>query len=310
MKQASETANTGFSHLHDVVSCALPDVEALALEGPDAVAFAHSQLASDVAALAVGAWQWTCLLSPQGRVVVLGLLLRPDADRLLLLAPGARAAELLARLQRFVLRRRVVLSVAGIAVRGEGGGAVAPVPFAGGAIARDGETLRVELGGVAGRLLRLGGAAAPPDAAAREAWRRLDAVDGIPWIEGAAVESWIPQALGLGRLAAFSTRKGCYPGQEIVARTHFLGRNKREPRRGILPAGVAAPAPGTRLLAAGAADDAEAAGEVVLAAAGTVLAVVREDAPALLRPAGSAEEIAFEPLPAAEPAGAAAAKML
>lgn len=309
MKQASQSSDTVFSQAS--TPCPLDDFDALAIEGADAVAFAQAQFASDVGALAVGHWQWTCLLTPQGRVVVLGLLLRPETERLLLLAPGRRAAELAGQLQRFVLRRRVVLAPTQPAVLGTQEGAPTMTPADGGELARDGEALRIDLGGIEGRALRLGGSPLPADPAARAAWRLADALDGIPWIEGDAVACWIPQALGLGRLSAFSTRKGCYPGQEIVARTHFLGRNKRALHRAALPAGLEPPQPGTRLLALDADDSAEAAGEVVFAARtdarGALLAVLREDAPDALRAQGSGQAIAFEPLP---PTGVEAPKML
>jgi folate-binding protein YgfZ len=294
--------------------CLLDDFDALAIEGADAVAFAHSQFASDVAALAVRHWQWTSLLTPQGRVVVLALLLHPEPGRLLLLAPGRRAAELADRLRPFVLRRRVALVPTQPVVVGDAGGTASPVPAAGGRIEADGAVLCVRIGGAAGRALRVGAPPQAADAAAREAWRLADIDDGIPWLEGAAIAAWIPQALALDRLAAFSTRKGCYPGQEIVARTHFLGRNKRALRRGVVPAAQGLPATGTRLLAVDAAADGEAFGEVVCAArAGAraaLLAVLREDAPRLLRPAGSATAIPFEALPPPATTGADGAKML
>jgi len=59
-------------------------------------------------------------------------------------------------------------------------------------------------------------------------WRAEDLVHGLPRLDAAQSEQWTPQMLSLERLRAFSVRKGCYPGQEIVARTHFLGKQKRE----------------------------------------------------------------------------------
>ena len=58
-------------------------------------------------------------------------------------------------------------------------------------------------------------------------FRRRAVEDGVPFLAGDAIEQQTPHALGLDHLGAISTKKGCYPGQEIVARTHFLGRNKR-----------------------------------------------------------------------------------
>jgi tRNA-modifying protein YgfZ len=59
-------------------------------------------------------------------------------------------------------------------------------------------------------------------------WRYLDIVSGIPWLTSATSEEFIPQMLNLDKLGGISFNKGCYTGQEIVARTHYLGKAKRE----------------------------------------------------------------------------------
>lgn len=59
------------------------------------------------------------------------------------------------------------------------------------------------------------------------AWLGLDIQAGIPWLDKATTEDFIPQMLNLDKLGAISFDKGCYTGQEIIARTHYLGKNKR-----------------------------------------------------------------------------------
>ncbi len=59
-------------------------------------------------------------------------------------------------------------------------------------------------------------------------WRYLDLLAGIPWLSPATAEEFIPQMLNLDELGGISYTKGCYTGQEIVARTHYLGKTKRE----------------------------------------------------------------------------------
>jgi tRNA-modifying protein YgfZ len=59
-------------------------------------------------------------------------------------------------------------------------------------------------------------------------WQYLDIVSGIPWVTMATSEEFIPQMLNLDKLGGISFNKGCYTGQEIVARTHYLGKSKRE----------------------------------------------------------------------------------
>jgi tRNA-modifying protein YgfZ len=64
--------------------------------------------------------------------------------------------------------------------------------------------------------------------ASSDEWRYLDIVSGIPWVTTATSEEFIPQMLNLDKLGGISFNKGCYTGQEIVARTHYLGKAKRE----------------------------------------------------------------------------------
>jgi folate-binding protein YgfZ len=58
-------------------------------------------------------------------------------------------------------------------------------------------------------------------------WRYLDIISGIPWLTTETSEEFIPQMLNLDKLGGISFTKGCYTGQEIIARTHYLGKAKR-----------------------------------------------------------------------------------
>lgn len=58
-------------------------------------------------------------------------------------------------------------------------------------------------------------------------WHYLDITDGVPWLNADTAETYIPQMLNLELLGALSFDKGCYTGQEIIARTHYLGKAKR-----------------------------------------------------------------------------------
>ena len=98
----------------------------------------------------------------------------------------------------------------------------------GSSIAHVGDTLELDFGGNGGpRCLRIAATEAVRDDALAARWRGFDLQHGLPRLRGAQVEAWTPQQLSLDRLRAFSVKKGCYPGQEIVARTHFLGQVKR-----------------------------------------------------------------------------------
>jgi hypothetical protein len=202
---------------------ALPQARAVALRGRDALAFAQSQFMNDVAALADGEWQWSGWLDPKGRVQALFALLRLDAETVWLVSPsGSDVAD---ALSRFVFRSKVRID----ALQVSASGVLAPPAQARGrTFARDGDRVEMDLSGDAGaRALLLSADASAPSPEHEAAWWRLDVAHGWPALPGVVLSNWTPQQLSLQRLDAFSVKKGCYPGQEIVARTHFLGRAKR-----------------------------------------------------------------------------------
>lgn len=206
---------------------ALPGHRVVALEGRDALAFAQAQFMGDVGVLADRQWQWNGWLTPKGRVVALFALLRVDAQAAWLVLPDADPADLAQRLRRYVFRSKLAIEArddlrAGGAFRafaGAEGAVVAPA----------GDGFALDLGGAGGpRTLFVGAIDAPredTDALAR--WNAADLDHGLPRLDAAQSEQWTPQQLSLERLRAYSVKKGCYPGQEIVARTHFLGQAKR-----------------------------------------------------------------------------------
>jgi len=205
---------------------ALPDHAVVMLEGPDATAFAQAQFANDVEALAEGQWQWNCWLTPKGRVIALFLMARTATEQLLLIAPDYRADVMGQQLQRFVFRRK-------LSIRADHG------LFASGCLESSDHTLDTRIGRVAdawelglpggghARTLRVGTHPVAQQQAFLPQWQACDLMHGIPRLAEAQRDRWTPQQLSLERLQAFSVKKGCYPGQEIVARTHFLGKAKR-----------------------------------------------------------------------------------
>lgn len=205
---------------------ALTDHALVTLQGPDAVAFAQAQFANDLNALEVSHWQWNAWLTPKGRVIAVFAVLRPAADQLMLVLPDVPAADMAAALRRFVFRRKVVIEApAALQVQG----ALNPPLAAHGALldVQD-ESIELDLGSShQPRLLRVSSHQVPEDAAALARWRDIDLRHGLPRLDASQREQWTPQQLSLERLHAFSVKKGCYPGQEIVARTHFLGKAKR-----------------------------------------------------------------------------------
>ncbi len=204
----------------------LPRHRLLSICGRDAIAFAQAQCMNDVAALADGHWQWNGWLTAKGRVTALFALLRLDAETLWLLLPDTDPTELAAQLQRYVFRSKVVLSPKDVSVAGRFS---APSHAAGNRFAPLGEGwIELDMGGEdAPRSLRIGPIVAPDDIGACAHWDAFDLAHGLPRLPASQAGQWTPQQLSLERLRAFSVSKGCYPGQEIVARTHFLGQAKR-----------------------------------------------------------------------------------
>ncbi|HTA64751.1 MAG TPA: folate-binding protein [Xanthomonadaceae bacterium] len=217
----------------------LPGWQVLEVAGPDAAAFLQAQTMNDVRSLMPGHWQWNGWLNPKGRLIALFALAALDTQRYWLIAPDFPAAELATRLQRFVFRSKVKLHAR---EDGRACGAFATPPHASGsafhpATQGDAESIELDLGAEGGtRTLRIAASDATRDASApapgdadddARRWIAFDLAHGLPRLPMEQSEQWTPQMLSLDRLNAYSLKKGCYPGQEIVARTHYLGHAKR-----------------------------------------------------------------------------------
>lgn len=211
---------------------ALSDHRPVALSGRDAVAFAQAQTMNDVAALRDGEWHWNGWLTAKGRVIALFAVIRIDAETLWLLLPDMDADAFVMQLRRFQFRSKVTIEVRDnlrIAGRLQASDLASGNHWAG----DPGGAIELDLSGTLdadhpGRSLRIGPEVeAPADASAVTRWRRSDLEHGWPRLDASQAEQWTPQQLSLERLRAYSVKKGCYPGQEIVARTHFLGQAKR-----------------------------------------------------------------------------------
>lgn len=197
------------------------------IAGRDAGAFAHAQFTSDVRALAEGAWQWSAWLDAQGRARAFFLLLRVGAEELLAWQPLGETATMTAALARFVFRAAVRIEPIDATVEAI---AVQTDALEAGRVAHSdaGWTLML----TDGRAVRLApGDPRPADAPALAQWRQRDVEARLPLLPAAMAGECTPQALDLESIDAIRFDKGCYPGQEIAARLHFRGGNKRHPHR-------------------------------------------------------------------------------
>ncbi len=278
----------------------LPAPQLIEITGADAIAFAHAQFSSDVRALANGRWQWSAWLSAQGRVRAYFHLLRDNDERLRLVLRGGSAVRMREALTRYVFRSKLQLRVIDdmraylIERRSDEISFSLPAVTAVESTARD---TRIAIPGAAPRWLWLRDAGAAEIVAedlqiARNRGALADIDAGLVTLDASLEDRLLPSWIGLDELQATSVSKGCYPGQEVVARLHYKGGNKRWLHRIVFNADEL-PTPGTRL---GAQDDGDgqARGLIVCCAwigqgRGAALAVLREppsdDAATLSTPA-------------------------
>lgn len=187
--------------------------QTLLIEGPDAIAFAHAQFSSPVTSLTVDHWQFSAWLDPQGRVRALFQLARIADDRLLLLLRGGQASVMADALRRFVFRSGVSLTA--MPARTLSTGPAQPLHE----LRTDNDLFSFGCGTHALEISIAG----PGD----NNWRLPQIQMGWPWLPESQLNELLPPALSLQRLHAAAIDKGCYPGQEIVARLHYRGGSKR-----------------------------------------------------------------------------------
>lgn len=208
---------------------ALADYALVQLVGPHALNFAQAQFASDCANLPLGCWQWSCWLTAQGRVRALFALFRAQQDQVWLICPGGDSTWLAKELYPYIIRRKLTVQP----LRGWSVIAAMAAPrHAQGSVTALGDDGRIEFD--------LGAPSAPrclalvpadhirvDDSMFTDEWKECDLTMGLAHLTPDQAGQWTANQLALQRLNAVSVSKGCYPGQEIVARTHFLGKNKR-----------------------------------------------------------------------------------
>lgn len=225
----------------------LNDFSILRFSGPDAAAFLQGQLTCDVQALRPGSSSYGGYCTPKGRLLATFLLWHDDAAFYMLL-PAAIAEPLRKRLSMYILRSKVKAEdmTAALACIGVTGPDTASQVFAlGGQLpprlhgVTSGETTTtVALPGNRCLMVMFRESVQLP--ADSGPWNAGDIACGIPFILPATQEEFVPQMVNLDLIGALSYTKGCYPGQEIVARTHYLGKLKQRMFRTIV-AGPAAP---------------------------------------------------------------------
>jgi folate-binding protein YgfZ len=175
---------------------ALPALGAIRALGPDAVKFLQGQVSNDVALLRPGESQLAGLHNPQGRVIALLQLVMITPDEVLAILPRELAAPATARLSKYTLRAKVKITDA------------------------SSEDWPSRL------------PAAARSAIERSSGGTLAAIAaGLPQVYAATSEQFVAQMINLDVLGGISFTKGCYTGQEVIARAHYRGRVKRRMQR-------------------------------------------------------------------------------
>jgi folate-binding protein YgfZ len=223
--------------LHHSLGAIEIERDVVRVAGPDAVAYLQGQLSQDVEDLDVGSAALSFLLAPTGKVDAWLRVTRPSEDELILDLDGGHGEAVLARLRRFLLRTKAdvdPLAWRAVALRGPGAEAAAREA------AGDGEAgLAVPAlwPGVEGADLLGPDVAAPPGvrAADRAAYESLRIRAGVPALGAELTDATIPAEAGQAVIdASVDFTKGCFTGQELVARIDSRGGHVPRRVRGIL----------------------------------------------------------------------------
>ena len=252
------------SALHGAVR--LTDWGVIRAAGADARKFLHGQLTQDVELMGPNEARLAGYCSAKGRLLASFVIWREGPDDVLLACSADLLPTVLKRLSVFVLRAHCKLSDASAERPLWGWTGALPA-------ALDQAGTRAELPG--GTALRLpdascGGAMVPralwvgSDAPAAGAldlptWQGLEAASGVARVVAATVEQFVPQMVNLELVGGVNFKKGCYPGQEVVARSQYRGTLKR---RAQVVTSEASLSPGQEVFHS--ADPGQPAGMVVL----------------------------------------------
>ena len=226
----------------------------LKVSGEDAHTFINAQFTCDLEELSRRDWLFAAWCLPNGRVISTFILFRKDQDYYLVL-PAMLRDRFVQRLTMFVLRSAVSITDCSdeITLLGLAGNKALSLIEA--LQANDTVTVLAlwdhktryilccpndKVSDVMQQLVD------HCDEGDRNSWSLLDIETGIPWIINATSEMYLPQMLNLDLFAGLSYRKGCYPGQEVIARLHYRGQLKKRLFLGRADSSIT-PGPGDRI---------------------------------------------------------------
>jgi len=207
----------------------LNTLSVLEFSGRDAVQFLHSQLSADITGIPVGDAGFACCCNPAGRVLGL-LLVSPRETSVLVICASELAGQLKAWLGRYIIRADVQINL-----RTDLAAAALPD----GSAAKEDMVLQATKG-LAYVITTAADESVSSDGADARTWKETELKAGVVWLGTQSSTQFLPQMLGYESIGALSFKKGCFPGQEIIARMRYLGTLKRRPM--LLSIGNEAPA--------------------------------------------------------------------
>ena len=223
-------------------SCPLSNLGVIQAQGEDAANFLHNQLSNDVLLLPVGQARLAAFCSAKGRMQASFIVIKTAPDTVLLVLSLDLLAQTLKRLSMFVLRAKVKMSDAtghwqlrGLLGDGARASAVQVdmAPWQTGTA--EGAHMVVLYPAVLGearipRALWIAPVGQPLPAGAElavDVWLWGEVMSGVTLLSQALFEAFVPQMLNYESVGGVNFKKGCYPGQEVVARSQFRGTLKR-----------------------------------------------------------------------------------
>jgi folate-binding protein YgfZ len=201
--------------------------------GEEAARFLHNQLTQDFALLRPDEARLAAFCSAKGRMLASFVAFATGPQEILLVVSRDILAPTLKRLSMFVLRSKVKLSdaTAEYALQGLAGSAAEAALPGTGPWAKHSEAdvhfVRLYPADGQARVLRVAATAALPDSLPLETWQWGEVRSGIATLSAPVVEAFVPQMLNYESVGGVNFKKGCYPGQEVVARSQFRGTLKR-----------------------------------------------------------------------------------
>ena len=212
----------------------LEDWGVIRAQGEDSRKFLHGQLTQDVEHLAPGTAGLAAYCTAKGRMLATFVMWSPAPDQVLLACSADLLPAVLKRLSMFVLRAKCKLSDASAELPLWGQAGAAPEGLAVWQVQADGAGWQLRLpdallpgGERVTRGLLAGVTPSDPSTLAPDAWRALEVHSGVARVSAATSEQFVPQMVNLELVGGVNFQKGCYPGQEIVARSQYRGTLKR-----------------------------------------------------------------------------------